>query len=154
LLNPTMKTIGILGGMGPEATVFFYQKIIDLTPALKDQDHIPTLIYSNPQIPNRTDAILNNQLEETARALGRSGKILEEGGASFIVIPCNTAHFWIEDIRQAVTIPVIDMIEETVRFLVEKLHLKQVGLLSSIGTKKTEVYQKKGQELALQILPP
>ena len=149
-----MKTIGILGGMGPEATIFFYQKILDLTPARKDQDHIPTLIYSNPQIPNRTDAILNNQLEEIARVLGQSGKILQEGGASFIVIPCNTAHFWIEDIRRAVTIPVVDMIEETVRFLVEKSALKKVGLLSTIGASKTRIYQKMGAKHALKILPP
>ncbi|MBF0279795.1 MAG: aspartate/glutamate racemase family protein [SAR324 cluster bacterium] len=149
-----MKTIGILGGMGPEASIFFYQKILDNTPAQKDQDHIPTLIYSNPQIPNRTDAILSNQLEKTAKALEESAKILEEGGASFIVIPCNTAHFWIEDIKAAVNIPVFDMIEETVRFLVENLQLKKVGLLSTIGTQKTEVFQKKGEAFSLEILIP
>ena len=140
--------------MGPEATVFFYQKILDLTPALNDQEHIPTLIYSNTQIPNRTDAILDNQLQEIALALGQSSKILQDGGASFIVIPCNTAHFWIEDIRRAVTIPVIDMIEETVRFLVEKLHLTKVGLLSTVGTAKTKVYQNKAQENGLEIFTP
>ena len=150
----TLKTIGILGGMGPEATIFFYQKILNLTPAQKDQDHIPTLIFSNPQIPNRTEAILSNQIEVTAKALGDSAKILEEGGASFITIPCNTAHFWIEDIRAAVRIPVIDMIEETVRFLVNKLHMNKVGLLSTIGTQKTDVYQKKGAEFSLEILVP
>jgi len=154
LSENTLKTIGILGGMGPEATVFFYQKILNLTPAEKDQDHIPTLIYSNPQIPNRTEAILTHQLDLAAKALGDSAKILEDGGASFIVIPCNTAHFWIEDIREAVSIPVVDMIEETVRFLVDKLHMKKVGLLSTIGTQKTEVYQKKGAEFSLEILVP
>jgi aspartate racemase len=149
-----MKTIGILGGMGPEATVFFYQKILDLTPAMNDQEHIPTLIYSNTQIPNRTTAILDNQLQEVALALAQSSKVLQRGGASFIAIPCNTAHFWIEDIRRAVSIPVIDMIEETVRFLVEKMHLQRVGLLSTIGTKKTKVYQNKAGEFGLEILTP
>ena len=121
-----MKTIGILGGMGPQATLFFYQKILNLTPAEKDQDHIPTLIYSNSQIPNRTEAILNDQLEMTRKSLVDSARVLEDGGASFIVIPCNTAHHWIEDIKQAVSISVVDMIEETVSFLVKR-QLKKVG---------------------------
>lgn len=150
----TGKTIGILGGMGPEATIYFYQKILNFTPAQADQDHIRTLIYSNPKVPNRTQAILNNQLEATAKILGESAKILEEGGASFIVMPCNTAHLWMQDIRAAVTIPVFDMIEEAVRYLAHERQLKQVGLLATVGTIQTKVYQDKSHAFALEILVP
>ena len=93
-----IKTIGILGGMGPEATAYFYQKIIKFTNASKDQGHIPTLIYSNPQIPDRTEAILKNKHGKIVYQLQCAAKTLEKAGADFIVIPCNTAHFYIKEI--------------------------------------------------------
>jgi len=133
---------------------FFYQKIIKLTPAQKDQDHIATLIYSNPKIPDRTQSILNNQPEKAASSLEQSARILEAGGASFIVIPCNTAHFWIDQIRQAVTIPVLDMIEETALYLIQDIGLTKVGLLATLGTIRANVYQEKCEKLSLEIITP
>ncbi|NLZ01157.1 MAG: aspartate/glutamate racemase family protein, partial [Pirellulaceae bacterium] len=98
------RILGILGGMGPEATANLYQEIVRLTPAEKDQDHIPTLIFSFPQTPDRTTAIQNNDrsiipylVEGTTR--------LEKAGASLIALPCNTVHFFHDDMQRAVKIP-------------------------------------------------
>lgn len=81
--NKKVKTIGILGGMGPEATLFFYKKVLKYTPAKKDQDHIPTLIYSNPLIADRTHAIFSQHDESIIKQLQESAQIIEQGGASF-----------------------------------------------------------------------
>ncbi len=88
--------IGILGGMGPGATVDAMQKLINNTPANKDQDHIPTIAVSIPDIPDRTQCILNHSaspLDKMVQYL----KILENAGAECIIIPCNTAHFWFDE---------------------------------------------------------
>jgi aspartate racemase len=149
----TIKTIGILGGMGPEATVFFYQKILSLTPAAKDQDHIPTLIYSNPHIPDRSQAILSREDDSIIFQLQQSTQILKQGGAAFVVIPCNNAHYWIPQIREAVDIPIMDMIEETLKHL-EKKGISQVGLLATEGTLKSQIYPMKSKDRLEIIVPP
>lgn len=136
------KVIGILGGMGPEATVDLYRHIIELTPAKKDQDHIPTLIFSNPKVPDRTQSIHSKNSHKIIRHLREGAQILENGGADFITIPCNTAHRFIEEIQDAVTIPVVHMIEETVSFLI-RAHPKiaTVGILATTGTLNSNLYQ-------------
>ena len=137
------KVIGILGGMGPEATVDLYNHIIKLTPALKDQDHIPTLIFSNPKIPDRTASINTEKSEKIVRFLQESARILKDGGADFIVMPCNTAHNYYSEIKAAVNIPVIHMIKEAVLHLVEQYPgAKEVGLLATTGTLKSKLYQE------------
>lgn len=137
------KVIGILGGMGPEATVDLYNHIINLTPAAKDQDHIPTLIFSNPKIPDRTASINAAESEKIIRYLQESARVLEKGNADFIVIPCNTAHKYFTEIQDVVRIPVINMIEETVNYIIEKFtDVKEVGLLGTTGTLKMKLYQE------------
>lgn len=128
--------------MGPEATVDLYNHIIKLTPASSDQDHIPTLIFSNPKIPDRTASIDTNNTKLILKHLRITARILEDGGADFIVIPCNTAHWFFSDIEDEVEIPVVHMIEETAKYIVnENPGVKQVGLLATSGTLKTELYQ-------------
>ena len=151
--NHKLNTIGILGGMGPEAALYFYKKILKLTPAKKDQDHIPTLIYSNPQIPDRTKALFSQNQESLLKALQHSVKLLEKGKVSFIVIPCNTAHYWIKQMRQEVEIPIINMVEETILKMV-KSNLKKVGLLGTLGTLKSQIYQKTGKRKIDILIPP
>ncbi len=98
------KIIGILGGMGPAATLALYERIIALTPAQCDQDHLRVIIDSNPKIPDRTAAILGNG-ESPLPAMAESAKTLERAGADFIVIPCNTAHYWLDELQKEVAIP-------------------------------------------------
>ena len=95
-----MKTIGIIGGMGPLATADLYRKMIEGTVAEKDQDHVHVIIDSNPWIPDRTEYILHNgpsPLPEIVKSIRR----LEAAGCDFLIMPCNTAHHIIEEIGRA-----------------------------------------------------
>lgn len=151
--NP--KTIlGIFGGMGPEATVDLYRQILELTPAEKDQDHIPTLIYSLPQVPERTASIQNKD-HSIIPYLIEGVTRLEKAGASFIVIPCNTAHYYYETMQEAVSIPIIHMIRETVNEVVNKYpDAKNIGLLATTGTIESKLYDHELEKKDLQIIIP
>jgi aspartate racemase len=145
------KIIGILGGMGPLATVELFKRIVLKTPAKKDQEHPRIIIYNNSKVPDRTAYILGKG-ENPLPELIDSAKKLEKWGASFIIMPCNTAHFFAEEIQKAVEIPLINMVEETAEHI-RKLGLKKVGLLATDGTIKGMVYHKallkRGIEIAL-----
>ncbi len=103
------KVVGILGGMGPEATADFFAKVIALTPAKRDQDHLRIIINNNPKIPDRTEAILAKD-EALFPILVETAKSLERAGVDFIVIPCNTVHYFYEDLVREVSIPILHMI--------------------------------------------
>jgi len=143
------KTIGILGGMGPMATVELFKSIIKKTPAEKDQEHIPIIINNIPQVPDRTKAILNSG-EDPIPILRESAIKLEKAGADFIVIPCNTAHYFINEIQEAVEIPILNMIKSTIDQIDSG---SKVGLLATSGTIKTGVYQHYGED-KVQIITP
>ncbi len=89
-MTDASRTVGVLGGMGPDATVDFMAKVIALTPATKDQDHIRMIIDHNPKVPNRQTAILDNG-EDPGPDLAATATRLDTAGADFLVIPCNTA---------------------------------------------------------------
>jgi aspartate racemase len=147
-------TIGILGGMGPEATANAYHEIIDSTPVTKDQEHIPVIIYSNPQIPDRTHGLLYDG-ESPLPELLVTTKKLEYSGADFVIIPCNTSHFFIKEMRASVNIPVISMIEETLAFVKNKYpHITKVGLLATTGTIKTGIYKNIFSSANIDIISP
>ena len=122
------RVIGILGGMGPAATLDLYRYITNLTPATKDQDHIRILIYSNPKIPDRTEAITGRG-QSPLPMLIESARILEKGGAGIIAIPCNGAHCYVAEMQVNLGIPIKNMIEETCRTL--RLHLPNAGIVGS-----------------------
>jgi len=102
------KIIGILGGMGPEATLDLFHKIIKLTYAEKDQDHLRIIIDNNPKIPDRTDAISGTGKDPLPKLIV-TAQILEKAGADFIIIPCNTAHYFISEIQQSIKIPILTL---------------------------------------------
>lgn len=148
------KTIGILGGMGPEATVELFRRILDFTPAKHDQDHLHVLIDSNPKIPDRTNAILK-QGESPLPMLIAAAENLEYAGADFIAIPCNTAHYWLGELRKVVAIPIIDMIGETaIRVASHSPSLHTIGLLATGGTLRTGLYQQAFAKQGVQLLVP
>jgi len=150
----TEKIIGILGGMGPEATVDLFYKIIKFTPTEKDQDHLRIIINNNPKIPDRTAAILRKG-ESPLPALQETAKNLEKSGADFIIIPCNTAHYFLPSIQESVNIPILDMIRETARETQQIIsRIKKVGLLASIGTYKAEIYHQQFDKLNLEVISP
>ena len=106
--------LGTFGGMGPEATSDMFRSIIRLTPADKDQDHIPTLVYSLPQVPDRMSSINDND-PAIIPYLVEAVKLLESSGAIVISIPCNTVHYYYDIMADTVDVPIINMIEETVK---------------------------------------
>jgi len=138
----TNRMIGILGGMGPEATLDLYREIIELTPASRDQDHIRVLIYSNPKIPERTKSIVGKG-ESPLAALIESAKLLEQSGAGIIAMPCNTAHYFLRQMQPHLSVPILDMIEETCRKVREILpDAATVGLIAAIGTVRSGLYHR------------
>lgn len=134
--------IGILGGMGPLATADLYQKIIELTPAASDQEHIPVVIYADPRVPDRTEALLRDG-EDPTPWLVHGARALTGMGADFIVIPCNTAHAFLDGIQPAVDKPIVSMIDAAADEI-RKAHpeAKTVGLLATSGTIASEIYQR------------
>ena len=139
------KTIGILGGMGPLTTIILAEKIIEKTPAKYDQDHLRMIIYSNAKIPSRIDSIIKNS-ESPQLELEKSAQLLEKSGADFIIIPCNTAHYWYKDICQAVKIPVLNIIEETTKYVVNHFQEDSVLLLGTDATIKVALYERAFQK--------
>lgn len=131
-------TTGVLGGMGPDATVDFMAKVLKLTPAATDQDHIRMLVDNNPTVPDRQRALLGNG-ESPGAALAGMARGLEALGADFLVMPCNTAHAWAQGIRAAVSIPLVSIIDETVLACAQ---YETVGLLSTAGCLESGVYQE------------
>jgi len=134
------KKVGILGGMGPLATAKFFSSLVEQTEAKCDQEHIRVFIDNNPQIPDRTSYLLDSG-ESPVRSLIDSARRLENIGADFIVFPCNTSHYFYEEIQGAVDIPVLSMIEITARHFKEH-GIREAVLLSTEGTMKTGVYGK------------
>ena len=142
-------TVGVLGGMGPDATVYFMAKVLNFTSAERDQDHIHMLVDNNPAVPDRQHALTGDG-EDPGAVLGAMAKGLEGQGADFLVMPCNTAHAWTQTIRNAVDIPLVSIIDETVSAC---SGVGTVGLLSTAGCLASRVYQdglvSAGKELIL-----
>jgi len=154
IINKREKIIGVVGGMGPEATLDFFKKIIRNTEAKRDQDHLRIIIYNNPKIPDRTPAVLGTG-KSIIPDMVKTAKSLEKAGASFIVIPCVTAHYFIDDFRKQVNIPIISLIEELGREIVDNYsYIKKVGLLATSGTIKGGHVQNRLEKLGIQILIP
>lgn len=147
-----IKAIGIMGGMGPLATIDLMNKIIRLTPAKNDQDHIHMIVDNYPQIPDRTSAIFGKGLDPRP-FMKQSAKTLEEAGAELIAISCNTAHYFLQDIQASVHVPIINMPKETVQFIYEQ-GLKCVALLATDGTIATKLYQNLLLEKGITVVMP
>lgn len=137
------KSIGVIGGMGPLATQLFYRMIIEKTDAAADQDHINMVILNHATMPDRTDAILNNKLDNLMRHVEDDVAVLEKFGADYIIVPCNTFHAVIDHLESITEIPVINMIKETVKKIVEKYGKgARVGIMGTDGTVKWGLYHK------------
>jgi len=148
------KIVGILGGMGPEATADFFLEIIKLTPAKKDEDHLHIIIDNNPQIPDRTEAILKGG-KSPLPALQKAAQNLERAGADFIVIPCNTAHYFFDEIKKVVNIPLLHMMREVSKEIKERFpEVKKVGLLSTSATARIGLYQNELEKEKIMVISP
>ncbi|MBB6218225.1 aspartate racemase [Anaerosolibacter carboniphilus] len=138
----TDYTLGVLGGMGPEATAYFFQHLIKATPAQKDSDHIKTIIYSNPQIPDRTQAILGKGISPVEE-MKKTARTLEKLGVNGIFIPCVTAHYFLEEVQQNIRIPILSLPEIVHQYLkVQHKDKERVGILCTTGTKNSGILDR------------
>ncbi len=136
------KIVGIIGGMGPEATVDLMARLIRLTPALDDADHIRCIVDNNPKVPSRIKALIEGGGQSPAPELADMARRLETWGADFLAMPCNTAHYYLQDIQDAVSIPVLNLIEITVQeVLKQQPGIATVGILGSTAMLLTGLYQ-------------
>jgi aspartate racemase len=147
------KVVGVLGGMGPLATVDLYQKIIEETPATRDQEHLHVIIESNPAVPDRSEALLSGGDDPTP-LLRAGAQRLAAAGADFIVVPCNTAHAFLPRIVPDLSIPLISMIDETARTVAAQLPGSVVGILATAGTIWSRLYQNAFEREGLSSLVP
>jgi len=148
------RVVGVLGGLGPEATLDFYAKVLALTPAQRDQDHLHLIIDSNPAVPNRNEAVAGTG-PSPGPLLGAMAAGLERAGADFLVMVCNAAHAYQRDIEAVVSIPFISLIEETCEATLRAVpDLKKVGVLGSSGCLDAGLYQDAFAERGVTAIVP
>lgn len=142
------KLLGILGGLGPMSSAYLYKMITEHTKADCDQDHINIVLNSRSSTPDRTDYILGRSKDSPLPYMIEDACRLEKYGADGIIIACNTAHYFIDEVRRAVSVPVPSIIYETVDFL-RKSGFKKPGILATVGTISSGAYQDKCRALGL-----
>ncbi len=150
-----MKTIGIIGGLGPETTSEFYLDIV-FSCAKKDKTARPAILISSVPLPYQIeeDLILRSEgMERYIPFLTAEAQRLEKSGADFIVLPCNSLHVFIENIRSAVKIPVLSIVEETVKFLKQE-KMGKVGIVSTSATIKNKLYENAFVENGIEYVAP
>jgi aspartate racemase len=138
----THRVVGIVGGMGPEATVDLMRRIIAKTPARDDDDHVHLIVESNPKIPSRIAHLIKGTGPDPTPELVRIARNLERAGAEGLAMPCNTAHVYADAIRDAVRIPLLDMVQLTVEQIAQRGNITRVELLASTAVHKTALYEK------------
>lgn len=148
------KVIGILGGMGPEATVDCFDKIIKNTPAAKDQDHLRVVIDSNPKVPDRTAAIVGDG-ESPVPVMVAGCRALQRAGADFIIIPCVSAHVFLPDTQSQIELPIISIFDAVAEAISrDDPEIDVVGLLGTTGTVSGGLFQKRIAQEGITTLVP
>lgn len=146
--------VGIVGGVGPAATVDFMSKLVTGTDAARDQDHIKVLVEQNPQIPDRTENLIGGGTDPTV-ALYSTCKKLERGGADILAIPCNTAHAYVDRIQRHLDVPIISILSATTDAIrAMSPRVEKVGVLATNGTIHSGLYQDALGEAKLKYLIP
>lgn len=136
------KVIGILGGMGPEATADLFLKIIKSTKVNSDQDHYRIIIDNNPKIPDRTKYILGLE-ENPLPAIIETGKNLEKAGVDIACIPCITSHYFIEEVQKNLEIPILNSLAQTNKYIEKNYtNTTKIGILATTGTINTKLFEK------------
>src|SRR5205085_4269444 len=137
------------GGMGPEATIDFMHRLVTRTPARDDADHLHILVDNNPKIPSRIAALIEGTGKDPAPVLCAMARGLQAQGADFLVMPCNTAHFYLPAIVQSVTIPMLDMVQLSIVKLAAS-GVRRVGLLASPAVRMVGLYKARMKQAGLE----
>jgi len=149
-----LKTIGVLGGMGPEATAYFFGELIRATKSASDQDHVPVVLYSLPQVPDRTEAILHGG-PSPLPFLRRGLRALQRAGADFAVMPCITAHFFLSKLAACSPLPILDLLEESLN-AVKRLRPvpATIGLIATDGTVRSGLVSRLFEPAGIAVIVP
>lgn len=153
-MRPTGMTepvLGVLGGMGPAATADFLARLASLTPASCDQEHLATIVYSDPRTADRSDAILGHG-PSPLPAMIRGVDFLNQAGCGLIAIPCNTAHHWYADLAARSRAPVLHIAAATIARLRAHPGIDAVGLLATDGTVRAAIYHTRLQQRGIAVL--
>lgn len=145
--------LGILGGLGPMSTAYFYELLIAHTQAACDSDHIDLLISSRATTPDRTAFILGNSTKDPLPIMIEEATRLQKAGATLLVIPCNTAHYFYEGLQKSCSLPILNIIEETVLHL-HRLGVKKFGLLATDGTVRSRSYDTVCKKYGMECISP
>ena len=142
-ITPSSPLLGVLGGMGPLAAADFLAKLVAETPATRDQDHIPYVAWGVPQVPERPAAILHGGASPLPQML-RGISALKQAGATIVAIPCNTAHYWHDDLVREGGLPILHIADAVCDMLAERgITAGKVGLLGTDGTIKAGFFQQR-----------
>lgn len=147
------KTLGILGGLGPAASVYFYKLITEHTLAKRDQDHLNIVLFSGADIPDRSEYIMGKSDRSPLPLMKADVMKLVSIGADLIAIPCNTAHYFFDEIKKISPVPVLNIVQETVA-LAKKVGAKKIGIMATTGTILAGAYQHAAKNADIDYITP
>lgn len=149
------RVVGVLGGMGPDATILFMQRVVAAVDADDDADHTPLIVDNNTQVPSRIKALIDGTGDSPAPVLAAMARRLERAGAEALVMPCNTAHHFASAITDSVSIPFVDMIALAADYA-SRLAAEdgRIGVLASPATRKIKLFDAPFAERELQLIWP
>lgn len=149
------KSLGVIGGMGPLATSVFFERVIENTVANADQDHINMVILNHATLPDRTRVIMSKKEETFLNAVEKDIRLLEFAGVSNIAIPCNTSHFFYDQMQAMTDINIINMIDETCKAIYRKHgENSKVAVLGTTGTINSGIYERGCKNYNMQFHAP
>ncbi|MBB2910575.1 aspartate racemase [Streptosporangium becharense] len=144
--------LGVLGGMGPLATAHFYRMLVEATPAKTDQEHVRVAIWADPSVPDRTEFLLGEGPSPVPAMLDGL-RWLRAAGADCVVIPCNTAHAYVEELVASTGVPVLDMVTAALRSCqAVRPGVRRVGVLATRGTRAARLYERAGSRLGIEVV--
>lgn len=147
--------VGVIGGVGPQATAYFLDMVVRLTDAARDQEHLDMVVLQHAGIPDRTAFILGDSEEDPGPVMAQDARRLERFGVSFLVLPCNTAHHFTDEVEAAATVPLLNIVTETVAEARRRVDgLERVGVLATTGTARAGVYQRALEQDGLRAVLP
>lgn len=149
----TRKRLGILGGMGSEATQVFFKRIIDQTKVESDREHLDILIYNHASLPDRTEYILSGRQQELWEIISRDIRMLQEMHSDYIAIPCNTCHYFADNITGEIGDSFVNMITEAAAYA-NKVGHKTVGVMGTTGTLKSDLYRNALEKYGMEAVYP
>ena len=143
----------MIGGMGPGATAYFMDLVVQMTEADVDQEHLDMIVYNFPSIPDRTGYIKDSSKPSPLEPMVRIANLLAQQGADFLAIPCITAHYFYDELQKQVPIPIIHCIDETVRYL-KDAGVERVGVMGTDGTISSGLFHRSLEAYGMTVLTP